>query len=218
MKKLYYYLIAGMVIVFLLILQQCNINDLKQKSQLQAVKLSMIEDSVHYLKTKNGLLIAKIVSAEVENHNKRKALLEAGYTISELKQANIRLQDITHALRAEISAEGSGRIELHDTVYVSTTDTVKMAEFNWNNRFLFLKGKVWEKPKKEMDFSYLYKTGIDILHEQKRKEVMVSVYLSDPNATITTANSISIKYKTHWYEKPWVWGAAGFVGGYLVTK
>lgn len=171
-------------------------------------------------------MIAKIQAVEIDKSNLRKGLEEAGFTIKELRDKDIRWRDITNTLQAKISANASGITTLHDTVYSNTTDTIKRAEFNWNNRYLFLKGGVYEdKGKcigcptvKTMKFDYTYETGIDIINEKKRKSNVISVYLSDPNAVVTTANSITINHKTPWYKKPWLWGATGLIGGYFIAK
>ena len=54
--------------------------------------------------------------------------------------------------------------------------------------------------------------------EGTRKQPIVTVQLDDPYAKIVTANSITVPYKTKWYEKPWVWGLAGLTSGYLISK
>jgi hypothetical protein len=69
-----------------------------------------------------------------------------------------------------------------------------------------------------MKFDYTYKTGIDIISTKQRNSYIVNAYLSDPDAVVTTATSLTITNKTPWYKKPWLWGAVGFLGGYLIPK
>ena len=67
-------------------------------------------------------------------------------------------------------------------------------------------------------FDYNYRTKLNIIQTKQRKETLVSVMLSDPNASIITANSITVTNKRKWYEKPWVWGVAGITTGFLIAK
>ena len=69
-----------------------------------------------------------------------------------------------------------------------------------------------------MFFDYKYKTGISIIQEQKKKETIVSVALTDPNAAIVSANSITVKHEKKWHEKRWVWAVAGLTTGVLIAK
>ena len=56
MKKIYYYLIAAVLILVVLGIQQCRFNKMETKYQMQSVELSTIKDSVETYKSKNGEL------------------------------------------------------------------------------------------------------------------------------------------------------------------
>jgi len=223
MKNLKYY-IVGVVVLVLIVLffvRNYQYKELQEQNQLQSIQLAAINDSVKIYKSKNGELTAKVQSVEVDNRNKKDALEQAGYTIKDLKARDIKWWDIVNTLQAEIASSGGGQTVLHDTTYITTTDTIKAAEFSWNNRYLFLEGKVYEKTKlseKTLDFTYTYKTGIDIISTKKKNAYIINAYLSDPNAVVTTATSLTITNKTPWYKKQWLWGAVGFLGGYLIPK
>jgi len=203
-------------LVFLLFLGKCNNDKIADKLQLSQVELSTLKDTVKVFKDKNKNLTFSLSSVVVESDNRRKALEAAGFEIKDLKARDIKWRDITDALKLQISAESHGSTPLKDTVYISNTDTIKAAEFDWNNKFLFLKGNIIDK---NLSFAYKYKTGIDIVSTKKGKSYVVSAYLSDPNAVVITANSITIDNKIRWYEKPWVWMVVGVGAGfYLGTR
>jgi len=211
----YIYFLTISILILYLFVQHYNNRELKNKVQIQSVGLAAIQDTVFVYKNKIGELTFKFNSVEVTSNNRKKALEEAGFEVKELRGRDIKWRGITNALKAQIIANGSGIIELHDTTYINNTDTIKWAEFKWNNRFLFLDGNITEKT---MDFKYRYMTGIDLINEKKGKLNIVSVYLSDPNVVVTTANSITITNPTPWYKKPWIWGTAGLIGGYFLAK
>jgi hypothetical protein len=98
---------------------------------------------------------------------------------------------------------------------ISKTDTLKQANFDWNNRFLFLSGNISGK---DMQFKYTYKTPIDLISEKKGKSYIVSAYLGDPNASVTTANSITIVPKKKWRGWDVLKIGVGIGIGYTIAK
>ena len=176
----------------------------------------MKQDSVRVIHEKNGTLSYQVQAVEVEKRNLRHALETAGYEIKDLKEKEIRWRQVNATLRAELESKGSGQTDIKpDTVIVSKTDTIIKGSFIWNNNFLKLDGTIHENL---ISFDYRYNTPIEIFTSEKKKETIITVSLSDPNAAIISANSITISKKTPWYKKPWVWGAAGLATGIIVTK
>lgn len=221
--KKYGWLALVLMIVIVFALQKCRINKLKDANQLQSVTLSTLNDSVSVFKDKNKNLTFKIAAVEVDAGNKKKALEEAGFVIKDLKDRNIKWRDITIALQAKLEASNQGTITLHDTTFVFNTDTVTGLIGSWSDDYLSLYPYILQK---EMKFRYTYGTGINFDVAKNGKESVVSVYLTNPNdrkvsnpyAKITTANSIVIKRRTYFWEKPWITIPAGIVGGILIMK
>lgn len=215
-KKTYFYIAGGLLLILLFGIQQCQLNKERDKNQIANVQLSALNDSVSTYKAKNGNLTTKINSVSVESDNRKEALIAAGFETKKLlKENDIKWRDINFALKAQIQAQGNGQTTLHDTLLISKTDTIKQANFDWNNRFLFLSGFIKGK---DMQFDYTYKTSIDLISEKKGKAYIVSAYLGDKNASITTANSITIVPKKRWFDKWYVHAGAGLVGGYFIFK
>lgn len=214
-KQIYFYIVGAVLIILVLGFKQCQLNKERDKNQIANVQLAALNDSVVQYKSQNGDLTAKIISVTVESDNRKKALEEAGFELKELRARDIKWRDVVFALKAQIQAQGGGQIVLRDTLIISKTDTIKKANFDWDNKFLFLSGNITGK---DMQFKYTYKTSIDLLSEKKGKSYVVSAYLSDPQATITTANSITIVPKKKW----WGWDAlkfgAGIGLGILIAK
>lgn len=216
MKKQTYIYIIGVIFFLILIgIKQCQLNKERDKNQIANVQLSALNDSVAQYKSQNGDLTAKIISVTVESDNRKKALEEAGFELKELRARDIKWRDAVFALKAQIQAQGNGQTTLRDTLIISKTDTLKKANFDWNNKFLFLSGNITGK---DMQFKYTYKTSIDLISEQKGKSFIVSAYLGDKNASITTANSITIVPEKKW----WGWDVlkvgAGFGLGVFIAK
>lgn len=216
MKTQTYIYIAGAILLMTLFgVKQHQLNKERDRYQIAQVELSALNDSVVQYKSKTGELTAKIASVAVESDNRKKALDAAGFEIKELRARDVKLRDVVFALKAQIQAQGSGTTVLRDTLIVSKTDTIRQANFNWNNKYLFLSGNIREK---QLQFDYTYKTAIDLVSEKKGKSYVVSAYLSDPQATITTANSITIVPEKRWIGWRILEGAAAFGFGYLISK
>ena len=219
----YWWVILILIVIFVFGLQKCQINKLKDQVQLQNVELSTLNDSVTYYVSKDSTLTAKVLSVSIEKDNAKKALELAGFKIKDLRQRDIKKDNVIFALNAKIVALGKGTIIFHDSITPGRVDSIPVKTGKWNDRFLFLDPILTGN---KMDFKYQYQTGIKILDEKAGKSYVVSAYLVDPNnpkltnpfAKITTANSITITPK-----KPWVgWrileDVASFVAGALLIK
>ena len=167
--KQYWWVIIVIIMAGYIIWLNMKIKNLDATVQLQAVELSMVNDSVTAYKSKSGELTYKLNSVEVDNDNQKKALGMAGYDIKKLKLQDIEWRNIVSTLRAELAAAGSGVTTIVDTFYVFNTDTISFSKFNWTNNYLSLKGKIVEK---DMTFDYTYKTDINVIQAYKKKSVI----------------------------------------------
>ena len=221
--KKYGWIALAVLIAIIFLFQKCTINKLKDANELQNIELSTLNDSVSTYRTKSGQLITKIISVQIESDNAKEALEVAGFEIKKLKDAEVKWRDVTIALKAELKAANAGTIILHDTTIVNNTDTVTGLVGSWSDDYLYLRPYI---VKKEMKFNYTYGTGINFFVTKNGNESVVTISLTNPlnkdipnpYARITTANSISIIQVKHWYEKPWLWGVTGLVGGYFIGR
>lgn len=214
MKK-YLIVVNVIVIMTLIIWQEIRIVRLNDKAQLQAVELAALKDSVSVYRGKNGELTYKLISVEIDKGNLKESLEIAGFEIEKLKAENIKLRNVVQAMKIEMESSGSGEVVLKDTVLIEKTDTVRYSAFNWSNDYLKLSGKVFQD---RMNFEYSYRTDIDFITEKRKKETIVTVCLSDPNATIVSGRSISIKRKKNLFDRWWLWAAAGVGTGIIISK
>jgi hypothetical protein len=226
-KTLWILTIAFILTTFIYIgIQHRKINRLSDSNQLQAILLSVLNDSVSVFSNKNGELTYKLISAEVHNRNLKESLETADFDIKKLKDRDISWRKINSALRLQLAATGSGETIITDTFRIEPaqidhsgrkTDTLYFSKVHdWSNNYLTIFNSKIEKNK--LFFDYSYKTGISIIQEKKRKETLVSVMLTDPNAIVTTGNSITIKEERKWWQKPWIWCLAGFGAGILALN
>ena len=198
-------------------IQHRRIDRLSDENQLKAIELSTLKDTVAVYRNKAGESTYKLISVEIEKENLKKSLELAGFDIKELRKRDIAWRKVTSALRMQLAASGHVETSITDTFRIESIDTVyyqKVADWSNNNLSLFNA----EILNRKLNFNYQYTTGINFLTSGKRSETVVSVFLTDPNASVTTANSITVSHKKKWYEKPWLWGVAGFGAGVFVTR
>jgi len=220
MKKYWW---VGVIIIFAIVffVQKYKITKLIEKNQLQNVEISTMKDAVLTVVAKNGVLINKIESIEVDKRNLKDALEIAGFDKQELKDENIKLKNLNLALKAQIEATGNITTTIHDTMKIVNTDTLYYTKVDdWTDNRLSLYGGTISN--NELNFTkYTFKAGFDFFLSKERNKSIVTVKFDnnkDGAIKLTTANSITIINKKKWYEKPWVWGLAGIGTGILITK
>jgi len=220
MKYVKKYWIIGLIVIFGIIffIQRGKINSLNSDNQLKNVELSTLKDSVLNVVTKNGQLISKITSVEVDKRNLKDALEIAGFDKKTLKDENIKLKNITFALRAQLEAVGSISTPVKDTFKIVETDTIYYTKVNdWTDNKLSIFGGTIEN--NNLNFErYNFKVGFDFFITEERNKSIVSVKFPDTNVKLITANSIIVPHKTKWYGKWWVHDLIGLTAGILITK
>ena len=214
MKKLLVGLIF-LIVGALFYWQHRQIQNYKDTAQLQAVELSMFKDSVRVIKQKNGDLSYQVKSVEIEKRNLKESLEIAGFEINDLKEKEIRWRKLNNILKAQLEASDSGQTVIKDTVLIVENDTIKAGSFQVNNNYLLFNGLI---KKDSLDWDYKYNVEFNFFQQTKKNETIVTVALNDPKAEITSMNSITISHKKRFYQKPWIWGLAGFTTGILISK
>ncbi len=207
--------LAVLVALGLFYIQQRQLRNYKDTSQLQAVELSMFKDSVKTIQQKNGDLSFQVKAVEVEKRNLKESLEIAGYEIKDLKEKEIRWRKLNSVLQAKLEATDSGQTVIKDTILIVENDTVRAGSFQVNNNYLLFNGLI---KKDSLDWDYRYNVEFNFFQQTKKKETVVTVALNDPNAEITSMNSITISHKKKFYERPLVWVVAGFTTGVLISK
>lgn len=213
-------ILSGAIILALFVymsIQNRRINRLQDENHLKAIELSTLKDTVAVYRDKNGELTYKLTVIEVNSRNLKESLETAGFEIKKLKEKDVQWKKITSALRMQLAATGSGSVQLIDTFRIVERDTVSYLTFDsWSNNHLSLyNGEIFNN---QLNFDYQYRTGVDFLTTEARKETIVSVMLSDPKAKITTASSITVKHEKRLWERGWFWGAIGLGTGILISR
>lgn len=220
MKKLYGLIALVFAVLFVAYLFQLWENDkLNDKLQLKNVELSQMKDSVLTYVTKNGQLISKIKSVEVDKRNLKDALEVIGIEKEYLKDQNIKLKNLVSVLQLEIKTFGEGQTNVVDTFYIDkvTTDTIYYQKVNdWTDNYLSLfNAKIEDK---EFKFEYNYFLDMDLLVDKPKDVIIVTAKINNPNLETLKATSIMVSTKRKWWEKPWVWGIVGVGTGVLISK
>jgi hypothetical protein len=178
-----------------------------------------MKDSVLTYVTKNGQLISKIKSVEVDKRNLKDALEVIGIEKEYLKDQNIKLKNLVSVLQLEIKTFGEGQTNVVDTFYIDkvTTDTIYYQKVNdWTDNYLSLfNAKIEDK---EFKFEYNYFLDMDLLVDKPKDAIIVTAKINNPNLESLKATSIMVSTKRKWWEKPWVWGIVGVGTGVLISK
>lgn len=208
------------VIVFALVLAALgyaafNLDKTQDALQIANLRLAVQNDTITSIRTKSGDLVAKIQSVEVDRDNLKDALEEMGLDRKKLRDQKIKLQDVISVLQVKLEAEGHGETTIRDTIRIEKSDTVRIGQFKWSNKYLFLDGSIKDK---QMDFDYLYQTRISNIQDQNRKGTTVSLTLSDPKAKIIDGASFTVIHKKSLLEKWWIVGPIGILAGILISK
>lgn len=213
-------ILSGIIIISLFVylgIQNRKINRLNDENQLQAVELSTLKNEVDTFRTKNGDLVSKVKSIEVDKNNLKQSLETAGLDIKKLKEDNIKWRNISNALQIELQAIGHVETPVVNTLRIENFDTIYFAKAkDWSNNYLSLFNTKIENQKLFTDYEYNVKIGL--FQEHVKKGTIVTVKITDPKAKITSANSIIVKHEKKWFEKPWVWGIAGLGAGILISR
>ena len=157
------------------------------------------------------------ISVEIDKRNLKEALEISGIEIKNLKDQDIKWRNLVSVLQLKIKSLGEGQTTVVDTFYITDTDTIHYQKVNdWTDSYLSLFNARVEN--KEFSFKYNYNVDLDLFSEKTRNKIIVTANLNNPNATISTAKSITVSTKPKWYEKPWLWGIAGVGTGILISK
>lgn len=194
-----------------------SLYELKKSLQLQSVELMQYKDSANILTTKHGELYSEFMVATVDRDNLKNALEIEGIELKELKERGIYWKNLTSLYKAKLETSTSGTTQGHDTIYVVGKDTIWGQKFNdWTDKYLTLTNIRTEQ--KKLFFTSTYQTDIKYAETKNKKGSIVTIWLTDPKATITTGSQINIEVSKKWYDKPWIWGVAGIASGYYLSK
>lgn len=216
MKKLLIVLTV-LVVAALFYRQYRELRNYKDTAQLQAVELSTLKDNVSVLKKKNGEMAFQIESVEVEKRNLKESLELLGIEKKDLKEQNIRQRNLIGVLQLEIESFGSGQTTVIDTFKIVETDTVRYQKVNdYTDPYLSLfNGEIING---DFDFDYRQNVHMRLFHHTKKDAIIVTANIKNPSAEIVSGQSLTISTKKRWYQKPWVWAAAGLTTGIIISK
>lgn len=224
LKKLvrWSYLILVLSLIGAIFYFKREARNFKDMAQVKAVELSTIKDSVRVLQQKNGDLSFKFNAVEVEKRNLREALEISGYEIKDLKEKEIKYRKLIAVLELEIQGYGEGQSDVKDTIEIikteTKTDTIYVQLIrDWSDSRLNLFDMRIQNGK--FNFGYTYNIeDMDLFVEDRKDSYVVTATFNQPGLNVISGNSIVIQNKKGFFEKPVIWGVAGFLGGYLITK
>jgi len=220
MKTLKKYWWAILIVIWLIVtfVLYKKLQNAKDEIQIQNVELSTLNDSVLNVVTRNGQLLSKVQSVEVEKDNLKEALYIAGFDLKELRKDNIKKNNIILAMKAELDAAGTITTTVHDTFEIVGIDTFYYSTVDdWTDGKLSLFGGTIEK--KTLNFEdYKFNVGFNFFVTEEKNKSIVTVKFPDQSVKLITANSITVVPRKTIWQKWWLWTAVGMAGGIFIAK
>jgi len=130
-------------------------------------------------------------------------------------------KNLVSHLEGQLSVIKSDTVTLYDTITITSSgDTLKSRVFNYDDSFLTMNGIIH---KNTLSFTHSYQVAFTSDQYWKRqglmkpKTLVVDFTLADPNASMTSAQSLYIlPPPKKVYERNSFWGLTGFIVGLLV--
>jgi len=209
------------IIVVTLILSAWTIrNNIVERFNDYKQVIEKKDNQIAYHKGENGQLIASQNVLSLTNKELKAIADDLIKDNDGLKKQVGNLKNINSYLKGKLESQVSDTIILTDTLLIG--DTLPSKKFGYDNGFLILNGIIH---KNTLDFTYKYSTDFTYVTFWKRpgflkqKELVMDFSIGDPNAILTSAQTIYIKPEPKkFYEKNWFWGLAAFSIGLIATK
>ena len=203
-----------------------KIGSLNNRIKGQLLAAEIFTEEVHIQRNKNGQLEAEKRSQNLTIKDLKEYGDQVGQNNEKLKKKVGSLKNLVSNLEGALATAGDGQVQLEpDTIRIKG-DSVNYFlghTFEWTNNYLTLNGTLDQDLK--MDFKYQYKSdfGITTYWKRpslfKRKELMVNMLMTDPNARATELNSVVIKPDPpKFYQTTGFKIGIGVVGGFLLAK
>ncbi len=220
----------AIIILCLIMFKNCS----DHNAEMNGLKsnLSISKDSVKYLRGKNGELVNRVLSVELDNKSLKEQGELLGISNKELKK-KIGSQGVLIAYyKGAIETSGKGTSKGKDTtIYITTSsDTsrkINAKKFSFNNGYLKL-NQIYNPLTDSLSTNYDYKVDFELLNYRSgrkflflgKRELIADVRLSDPNAKMTDVKSVVIKPPPKkWYQTNLFKYGVGFLtGSYLMSR
>lgn len=223
-KKNIVLIAIGMVIIMLM-MHKCN--GLKHELKEMEHITDVLQDSVRIFKNKQGEW-----ESEKKSFFVTKETLEDQITLlvgdqEKLTERVKNLNNLVAYYKGKVNSQGRGEVSLvpiegADSIVYRDSIIYREYKFDWNNKYLTLKGEIGER---KLTFDYSYEADFEVTSYWKRKNIfqrkdlVVNMNFSDPNAKVTDMNSVVIKPDPpKFYERTWFKVGIGVVGGFLIAK
>lgn len=197
----------------------------RQEKGLQSM-IEVLNDSVSHHKNAEGKWEAERKSYNLTTKELRKNGQELNLETRRLSKQVGNLKNLVADLKGELLVVGEGSVQLipGDSIFINDSTKVFAGHrFNWTNSYLSIDGTLNDAYNLQFNYSYNVDFSVTTYWKRekmfKRKDLVVNMIFSDPNARATDLNSIVIKPNPpKFYETTWFKVGVGFLGGVLITN
>jgi hypothetical protein len=205
-----------LIVIVAFLVMSVKIRNLRNENQLKAVELASKNDSIKIYRTKAGEIYGKFTAIEIERTNLKKSLDILAIQIKDLKDRDIKWQNLVSVLKLKIQSSGQIITVVKDSIiYIPGKPQENLQVINpWTNGYLSLNGYIKDH---KFNGSYLYTTNLVVPTAKKvGKSYITTVSLSDPEATILEGSQIVITPTKRWHHNPWIYRGLSFIAGFYL--
>lgn len=218
-QKIEHLLLLILIIALMLSVHRCR--SAEEDHQMLSADLRITKDSIRYFRETNGILVAEKESYRLSIEDYKKAVLNNKQQQKELKKRIGNLNNLTSALKIELTAKEDLQLPVTDTIVIIKHDTIKGGSLHFHDRFLTLNGLCLDD---SLYVRYQFRTGLDIATYWKRegwfkpRSLVVNIKPDNPHVRITGLDHYSITEKKRFYQTKGFWFGLGMLGGYILSR
>jgi hypothetical protein len=198
---------------------QCR--QLNQVENTAMKNLKASRDSITHLTLKDGSHTAEKRSFEVTLREYKSAVLKSRDSVRQMKERIGNLNNLVNDLELQLSIQDFVSVPVHDTVIVNGSDSTRLQNLNYRDKWLSLSGMLYPDTLK---LNYSVNAGLGIATYWnpdgffKPKYLSVNVHSDNPHLQIGGMENFQIKEKKRFYQTRGFAFAAGALSTFLILR
>lgn len=222
MIKKYLPWIIAIVLAVLLLVSVRSCQQVKQDNERFKSNLDISRDSVHHLIGNNGELINRVGSMQLTVNDLKTQADQLGIDKKALQDQVGNLKNLVASTKATAVVQDVIHTKVYDTTYVMFDKTLYGKKLNWHNKFLTINELIASNDSVTLKYKYSFDFNSTTYWKHRgflgiNKDLITDFTLSDPNAVVTKAQSLTIvapsqSFLAKWWDKLLALGLGFYLG------